>query len=288
MLAPARIELLPSHSRKRALDETFPPGFVHVADLEDAGGNKLEDASASLLMLLSSHAHPRQNPTASKFTPLLPFPDHACHDPGCSFIGTSTTGLCRHKKLRHATKTSLLVKKVNVVYQCSEDGCEYKAKTPSMVKGHKMFKHDIGVTWFACDLCSYSAKQSSNVKKHKAQIHDVGVVWYMCGEPECNYKAKQGWMTRQHKAYVHNIGVSLVKCEQCDFTGKTESAVKRHSLLKHEGGEIECEEEGCSYKNRVRANVKKHFSRVHAPQESQERESGNVSSGASSASDLVL
>ena len=35
-------------------------------------------------------------------------------------------------------------------YLCGEDGCDFKTKTPSEVKGHKANIHDIDVTYYLC------------------------------------------------------------------------------------------------------------------------------------------
>ena len=41
------------------------------------------------------------------------------------------------------------------------------------LKRHKANIHEIGVTWYNCDLCDYRSKEKSKLKRHKSHKHDL-------------------------------------------------------------------------------------------------------------------
>ena len=91
----------------------------------------------------------------------------------------------------------------------------------SDLKGHIAHIHGVGVKWFDCseEGCNYKAKSQGNVNQHKTNVHGIGVTWHACPEEGCGYRAKVVNKIRVHLANVHNIGV------QWKYVGASEASI---------------------------------------------------------------
>ena len=58
-------------------------------------------------------------------------------------------------------------------YQCTQEGCDYKAKKKWNLTQHLADVHDIGVVWHYCEDCSFIAKQRSTVTRHINRWHSA-------------------------------------------------------------------------------------------------------------------
>ena len=120
---------------------------------------------------------------------------------------------------------------------------EFKQK--SRIKQHKADKHNIGLTWYNCDIdgCDHKCKHKGNLKQHKADVHDIDVTWYKCDIDGCNHKCKLKGNLKQHKAYVHDIDVIWYKCDidGCNHKCKLKGDLKRHKAYVHDIGDYECD-----------------------------------------------
>ena len=109
----------------------------------------------------------------------------------------------------------------------------------SHLKRHKMYKHDIGVTWIHCDLCNSKFKSNCELTRHKTYKHDIGINWAHCDL--CKSKFKTNSELKKHKMYKHDINVKWHYCSKCKSKFKTNCHLIRHKRHVHDIGNNKCD-----------------------------------------------
>lgn len=87
---------------------------------------------------------------------------------------------------------------------CAQPGCDFRAKSASVMKNHLANRHNIGVTWYYCDVpgCLYKAKKASNQQRHKRTVHNSGAKWSYCDV--CPFRTKQIGEVQRHRRKVRD------------------------------------------------------------------------------------
>ena len=145
---------------------------------------------------------------------------------------------------------------------CDIPGCTYASIHRQNLTRHKAGKHNINVTWYACDLCPYKAKQKSDLKDHKAAIHYIDVVWLPCTVPGCPYRAKRRRALTEHLADRHLINLKWWPCTVpgCTYRAKRKQALELHEAAMHNINVRwhNCSRPGCAYRSMQTSNLRRH------------------------------
>ena len=91
-------------------------------------------------------------------------------------------------------------------FVCDQPNCKVEYKRLSGLTKHKMKKHGIAIPEsHACDQCDFQTKQARTLKRHKAFKHDLGVTWHACdADPgKCDFQAKQASNLYDHIRTQH-------------------------------------------------------------------------------------
>jgi hypothetical protein len=147
--------------------------------------------------------------------------------------------------------------------------CTFKTKQRGNLKRHYTSVHNVGVTWFPCDVpgCTFRARQQIDVKRHRQIVHNLDNAWYKCNFDGCGYQAKDKKAIDQHKSSIHNVDVTWYKCgvKGCTFKAKQPRNITNHKMAAHNIGVVwkHCTHGGCEFKARYahefKAHIKEHL-----------------------------
>lgn len=150
------------------------------------------------------------------------------------------------------------------MFQC--DICDKPFKHKYHLKRHRWNKHDIGGTWYVCDIknCTKKFKQKYELTKHKNITHEINVKWYDCNL--CKYRTKQKGHLKLHKRNKHNVNKIIYNCDvnNCVFKTGDLSNLRRHKNQTHLNIKLfKCDEQNCGKKFKQHAHLKNHMANVH-------------------------
>ena len=176
--------------------------------------------------------------------------NHCCNH--CEFKTNLRQELEAHLKVAH-TDVKLkkqLEKKATKLGKLSCDQCDFVAKRPERLEGHKKREHG---NRYYCDLCKSSYLDLEKLNLHKKTVHDT---IHQCDQ--CSFQTNIKSNLTSHRNRHNN---QLFYCDQCDFSSNNKSSVKSHVESKHEGKRFYCER--CDYSAPYNGGFIRHIKMVH-------------------------
>ena len=164
------------------------------------------------------------------------------------------------KLVYNVKRHKMYVHNINVTWKKC-DLCNSQFKTNSNLKHHKMQAHNIDVTWIKCDLCDSQFKTNDKLKSHKMQAHNINVTWKKCDL--CDSQFKSNGNLKHHKMQAHNIDVSWKKCDLCDSQFKSNGDLKRHKMYVHNINVTWKKCDLCNSQFKTNSNLKLHKMQAH-------------------------
>lgn len=118
--------------------------------------------------------------------------------------------------------------------------CMASYETYSKLKTHKNTHISQQVKFpvqrhYMCDVedCWKRYRHWSDLLNHRKTVHLINPSIYKCNE--CEQTFYQSWNFSYHKKTVHTI--TSVKCQECNFEGKTVYSLKNHKKRAHHSGD---------------------------------------------------
>jgi len=132
------------------------------------------------------------------------------------------------------------------------DQCDFVAKRPESLPGHKKREHG---EKYPCDECEKSYLNPDKLEVHKKYAHDKTI--RQCDQ--CPYQTNDKWALMNHHRIKHTD--ECYYCDQCDFNSKCKNRLKVHVETKHEGRRFYCEQ--CDYSAPYKGGLLRHIKMVH-------------------------
>ena len=138
----------------------------------------------------------------------------------------------------------------NHIYSCTE--CNARFKKKSILKKHKLKKHNIKIK---CEVCHDNFIDFKTYQQHR-KIH----LSYVC--EQCGVVFKSATQLSTHERNEHGKGDNNKSCPFCD---KRVLNLKTHIKASHEAEKMLCPK--CSYATRRKADMEKHIEHMHTETE---------------------
>ena len=132
------------------------------------------------------------------------------------------------------------------------DECDFVAKRPERLAGHKKREHG---EKYPCDECDKTYMNPDKLEVHKKYAHDKSI--RQCDQ--CPFQTNCKWSLRNHIRVKHTD--QEFYCDQCDFSSHTKGSLKNHVESKHEGRRFYCEK--CEYSAPYNGGLLRHIKMVH-------------------------
>jgi len=175
---------------------------------------------------------------------------HDCHL--CDFKTTLRQNLETHIREVHPYPERMLQKKLQDKQNSMCDQCDFVAKRPERLAGHKKREHGKRLP---CDECKNSYLDPERLEKHKRIAHDKTI--RQCDQCPFQTNNKNNLVT--HKRIKHSD--QMFYCDQCDFSSKINSSLRSHIETQHEGRRFYCEQ--CDYSAPYTGGLLRHIKMVH-------------------------
>ena len=213
--------------------------------------------------------------------------DGKFHCPKCNFIAEDENSLLKHSNTEHKVKACL--------YQCPDIDCGKQFKTVKGIIG--LVRHMENVHYFnfkespKCPICLKKSKDRESLKQHISSFHSN--MDLQCKKCFKILVSSDG--LRHHMLHQHTNLVETLVCNECGYSTKNKTAMKKHKAIKHstEGKQISCQlcparfyfkfdlnahmrnvhaEKNflctqCEFSTRLKGNLDKHIEAVHGSQE---------------------
>ena len=196
----------------------------------------------------------------------------------CEYTTPAIEYIKRHIQGRHFS-TELESSK-GLAYSC--ESCNYKAKSPSDIARHKLYKHTSEETkqkvlkYKECAYkdCLFKTRQRSRLKIHIESQHE-GIIHFRCNYMNCAFKTDDKKSLRRHtkthqkriQEHVHS-GVleqkKLIKCKfpKCMFRATKEDVVQ-HTGSEHAGEVPPHHCHKCNFTFSKKSNFERHKANIH-------------------------
>ena len=191
----------------------------------------------------------------------------------CGYKATKYSSLTHHKKVIHlgikncfpceicgktlGGKAALVthIKSIhdNYVYKCEVEYCNYSVKTKVALDRHTQYVHE-GKEYF-CDSCPKKFTKKIQLKKHFFLMH-TDAPMLLC--EKCDYKTKSKDSLKKHMAGHEGKKIS---CDKCDFKTIWKHNLYDHMRKVHKHPVIKCE--FCQFTSISESAVKTHFNYTH-------------------------
>ena len=158
----------------------------------------------------------------------------------CDFKTHTRGSLWNHKKRVHE----------DVKHYCSH--CDYINDSILLIKYHVERKH-LQTKSLKCDECNYETSIKINLTRHKRYKHDTVQI-------KCNLCEFSGSRCTVGD-HMRNRHGDLKKCNDCDYTARTNLSLSTHHRIKHQGITFDCDE--CGKKLSSKPGLKKHKDNKH-------------------------
>ncbi|CAL4090928.1 unnamed protein product [Meganyctiphanes norvegica] len=155
----------------------------------------------------------------------------------CRLRGKGARGSYK-KKIRNPDK-----------YRCKEEGCDFRANVPSVLKYHMLAHTDKNS--FQCEVCGKNFSSPGNLKSHNV-IH-MEVKPFKCSKCDKCFNTKShldrhSWYHKSERPYT---------CNKCNKGFVTKQAFVRHEAIHQNEKPFACTE--CDYKCNFERNLKQHM-----------------------------
>ena len=113
------------------------------------------------------------------------------------------------------------------------DKCDYKGKTPSAVRKHKLAIHTIRKP-VKCELCSKEFPSEQHLQAHTNRVHLKTLKKIKC--EQCDHSTTSKQSLKIHVDSVH-LGLRPYKCEVCGTSFTQPSHLRTHKKMMHKSSE---------------------------------------------------
>ena len=143
------------------------------------------------------------------------------NDEKCDYKALNDTEMSFHRQRKHVGNLEMR-KFDQCEYKCEQ--CDAKFVGKQTLKLHIASKHD-GIR-LKCDQCDYESGDRRNIKRHISSAHEGNT--NMCGQ--CDAKFVRNHNLTRHIASKHEGIKYKVKCDQCEFKARDNTAIKKHKI----------------------------------------------------------
>ena len=156
-------------------------------------------------------------------------------------------------------------KSVDVKQNFNCDICGMDFSNASVLKTHKLRRHNKEPTFWMCTHCGKQFKCQKNMKDHVRKIHEKSEFKDdIQQKKECEY-CKKSITATYYDSHVNtqHLGYKPFKCDQCDKVYGNKTILKRHILNAHQNNEEKFPCEQCGKLFASKEYLNNHLKNMH-------------------------